>query len=49
VRYVVDALAGADPAQRADGIPWAEPFPVEREELERAVDRLDAWTREPRW
>jgi broad specificity phosphatase PhoE len=49
VRYVLDALAGKGPVQRADGVPSAEPFRVEAAELERAVDRLDAWTEAPRW
>jgi broad specificity phosphatase PhoE len=49
VRYVLDATAGKDPVQRADGVPSAEPFPLERRELERAVERLDAWAEDPRW
>ena len=49
VRYVLEALDGRDPPQRAGGVPWAEPFAVERGRLELAVDRLDAWSREPRW
>jgi broad specificity phosphatase PhoE len=49
VRYVLDAIDGRDPAQRADGVPWAEPFPLAAAELERAVDRLEAWLEEPRW
>jgi broad specificity phosphatase PhoE len=49
VRYVLDALDGSDPAPRVDGVPSAEPFPVRGDALERAVDRLDAWAKEPRW
>jgi broad specificity phosphatase PhoE len=49
VRYVLDALDGRDPAQRANGVPWAEPFPVAAGELERAADRLEAWLEAPRW
>ena len=49
VRYVLDALEGRDPAPRVDGVPWAEPFALERPDLERAVARLDAWVQNPRW
>jgi broad specificity phosphatase PhoE len=49
VRYVLDALEGGTPAARADGVSWAEPFPVEAEPLERAVDVLERWLEEPRW
>ena len=49
VRYVLDALEGRDPAPRVDGVPWAEPFALERPDLERAVARLDSWVQNPRW
>jgi broad specificity phosphatase PhoE len=49
VRYVLDALEGKNPAQRADSVPWAVPFPLERPDLAHAVDLLEAWLREPRW
>ena len=49
VRYVLGAAAGAGPAQRVDGVPWAEPFTLEHDELERAVARLEAWVQNPSW
>jgi len=49
VRYVLDALDGRDPAQRADGVPWAEPFPVAAADLERAAERLEGWLEAPTW
>jgi 2,3-bisphosphoglycerate-dependent phosphoglycerate mutase len=49
VRYMLDALEGRNPAPSVDGVPWAEPFALERPDLERAVARLDAWVQNPRW
>jgi probable phosphoglycerate mutase len=49
VRYVLDVLEGRMPAPRADGVPWAEPFPVGAERLEAAVGTLERWLEAPRW
>ena len=49
VRYVLDALDGRDPAAKVDQIPYAEPFRLDAEELEQAVERLAAWVAEPAW
>jgi broad specificity phosphatase PhoE len=49
VRYVLDAIDGRNPAQRADGVPWAEPFPLVAAELERAAEWLETWLEDPRW
>ena len=49
VRYVLDALDGRDPAPKVEQVPYAEPFRLTRAELVEAVDRLEAWTREPSW
>ena len=49
LRYVLNARDGFDPAPLLDGVPCAEPYELDAEELERAARRLEAWTREPRW
>src|SRR5438128_364661 len=49
VRYLLNALDGRDPAPLLDGVPCAEPYELKAPELERAVDRLEAWTWDPRW
>jgi len=49
VRYLLNALDGRDPTPLLDGVPCAEPYELKAPELERAVDRLEAWTRDPRW
>lgn len=47
VRYLLLAVAGAPPTRMLEHVPPAEPFPVERPELERALDLLEAWVAEP--
>jgi broad specificity phosphatase PhoE len=49
VRYVLDALDGRDPAAKVEQIPYAEPFRLDAEELEQAVERLAAWVAQPAW
>ncbi len=49
VRYVLDACDGRAPAPAVEQVPYAEPLPVDSAQLERAVDRLDAWTLAPSW
>ena len=47
IRYVLSALVELDPAAKVDPVEHAEPFRVSRAPLERAVARLEAWTRNP--
>jgi broad specificity phosphatase PhoE len=47
--YVLEALNGRDPARTVPLVPYAEPHPVDAEELERAVERLEAWSLAPTW
>jgi broad specificity phosphatase PhoE len=49
VRYLLNAREGVDPAPLLEGVPCAEPYQLGVEELERAIARLEAWAREPRW
>lgn len=49
VRYVLDAIAGSDPAAAVAQVPYAEPFRLTADELEAAVDRLAVWTGSPAW
>jgi probable phosphoglycerate mutase len=49
VRYVLDAVEGLNPAAAIARVPYAEPFRLSAPELERAVRRLEAWLRVPKW
>ena len=49
VRYVLDALAGSDPAAAVAQVPYATPFRLDAAELAAAVDRLEAWVTRPVW
>jgi broad specificity phosphatase PhoE len=49
VRYVLDAVAGRDPAAAVAQVPYAEPFRLSAAQLEDAVSRLDAWLIAPAW
>jgi broad specificity phosphatase PhoE len=49
VRYVLDAVAGRDPAAAIAQVPYAEPFPLSAGQLEEAVGRLEAWLMAPAW
>jgi broad specificity phosphatase PhoE len=49
VRYVLDAVAGSDPAAAVDQVPYAEPFRLTEDELEAGVDRLAVWAGSPAW
>lgn len=49
IRYVLDAVGERAPAALIEQIAYAEPFWLTRPELERAVERLDAWVRRPAW
>ncbi len=49
VRYVLDAVAGRDPAAAVAQVPYATAYHVSRVELEAAVARLEAWLLTPAW
>ena len=49
VRYLMDAAAGRPPARKVEWVPYAEPFPFTAQQLDEAVERLAAWTRDPFW
>jgi broad specificity phosphatase PhoE len=49
VRYVLDALAGQNPAAAVEQVPYAEPFRVDSAELSAAVERLAEWAAAPTW
>jgi broad specificity phosphatase PhoE len=49
VRYVLDAVAGRDPAAAVAQVPYATAYHVSRVGLEAAVARLDAWSLTPAW
>jgi broad specificity phosphatase PhoE len=49
IRYVLNALDEVDPAPLVDQVAYAEPYRLDRETLERAVERLDRWARSPAW
>jgi broad specificity phosphatase PhoE len=49
VRYVLDAVAGRDPAAAVEQVPYAEPFRLTGAELTAAVERLEAWVECPAW
>ena len=47
LRYVLSALVELDPVAKVDPVEHAEPFRVSAAQLERAVERLEAWTENP--
>jgi broad specificity phosphatase PhoE len=49
VRYVLDAVAGRNPAAAVAQVPYAEAFRLSAAELEDAVRRLEAWLLTPAW
>jgi broad specificity phosphatase PhoE len=49
IRYVLLALDELDPTPIVDQVGFAEPHPLSREELERAVARLERWAAAPAW
>jgi len=49
VRYVLDALAGRNPAAAVEQVPYAEPCRVDAAELSAAVERLADWAAAPTW
>jgi broad specificity phosphatase PhoE len=49
IRYVLNALAETDPAPLVEQVAYAEPYALPRDELGRAVDRLERWAAQPAW
>jgi 2,3-bisphosphoglycerate-dependent phosphoglycerate mutase len=49
VRYVLDAVAGRDPAAAVAQVPYAEAYRLSADELEDAVGRLETWLSTPVW
>jgi broad specificity phosphatase PhoE len=49
IAYVLAARDGEPPAPRVPLVAYARPYPLRREELERAVDALEAWAAAPTW
>jgi broad specificity phosphatase PhoE len=49
LRYTLLALAGLDPTPIVEQVPLAEPYPLRRAELERALQRLERWSKAPAW
>jgi broad specificity phosphatase PhoE len=49
IRYVLNALADEDPAPLIEQVEYAEPYTLSRDELERAVVRLERWAVTPAW
>jgi broad specificity phosphatase PhoE len=47
--YLLGALEGIVPAPRAPMIPYAVPYGLTPEELERAIGVLDEWLAAPTW
>ncbi len=47
VRYLLLAAAGGEPTPRLEQVPPAEPFLLERVEVEAAVARLERWLAAP--
>ena len=47
IRYVLNAAEGRNPAAAMEQVEYAEPHRLTREDLERAVRRLDAWCAAP--
>jgi broad specificity phosphatase PhoE len=49
VRYVLDAVAGRNPAAAVAQVPYAEPFRLAEKKLITATERLEAWAEHPTW
>jgi len=49
IRYLLLAAEGVTPRPFAEAVEYATAHRLERPELERAVDRLERWAREPAW
>lgn len=49
IRYLLLAGAGGTPGPYAEAVEHATPYPFGRDELERAVEALERWSRAPVW
>jgi probable phosphoglycerate mutase len=49
VRFLLEASAGRGFHAHHVPVPYARPFEFAAEELAQALDRLEAWVRDPRW
>ena len=49
VRYVLDAVAGRNPAAAVEQVLYAEPFRLDAAELSAAIERLAEWAAAPAW
>ena len=49
VRYVLDAVAGRDPAAAVAQVPYAVPFRLSAGQLDDAARRLEGWLMAPAW
>jgi len=49
IRYVLNALEETDPAPLVEQVAYAEPYTLQRRELELAVERLERWAAAPAW
>ena len=49
IRYVLNAALAQDPSPFVEQVEYAHPYRLSADELARAVDRLEAWTRAPAW
>jgi 2,3-bisphosphoglycerate-dependent phosphoglycerate mutase len=49
LRYTLLALEGLDPTPIVEQVPLAEPYHLRRADLERALERLERWSRAPLW
>jgi len=49
IRYALDAAEGLPPRPAVAQVPYAEPFPLDAEELSRAAALLEEWAAAPSW
>jgi broad specificity phosphatase PhoE len=47
IRYLLVAVGGSAPARILEHVPPAEPYRVDRDELRRAIELLEAWAAAP--
>ena len=49
LRYTLLALEGLDPTPIVEQVPLAEPYRLQKADLERAIERLARWSETPVW
>ena len=49
IRYALNAARGEGPTPVVEQIEYAVPYRLTHDELERAVDMLEAWCAKPSW